>query len=251
METMENIVKFDSRPLLKDPVFISALPGIGNVGKIAGDHFSEILKAEKFASIYSMNYPPQVIPDENNVVKMACNELWYARTPKGQDIIFLRGDYQGNSAEGQFILAEDIMEILLSYGTKQIITLGGYGVGHIIKDRHVFGAVTKIELKEGLEKAGVTFNPGEPKLGIVGAAGIFLGLGQINEIDAFCLMGETSGFFADPGSAICILNVLGKLFNVEDLQLKELEEENSKIEDLTSKATEQQKSSDTDLGYIR
>ena len=73
---MENIVRFDSRPVLKDPIFISALPGIGNVGKIAGDHFSEILKAEKFASIYSMNYPPQVIPDENNVVKMACNELW-------------------------------------------------------------------------------------------------------------------------------------------------------------------------------
>lgn len=247
---MENIVRFDSRPVLKDPIFISALPGIGNVGKIAGDHFSEILKAEKFASIYSMNYPPQVIPDENNVVKMACNELWYARTPAGQDLIILRGDYQGSSAEGQFILAEDIMEILVSYGTKQIITLGGYGVGRIIKDRHVFGAVTRIELKEDLEKAGVTFNPGEPKNGIVGAAGLFLGLGQINGIDAFCLMGETSGFFADPGSAICILNVLGKLFGVEDLQLTALEEENSKIEDLTNKATEQQKSDDTHLGYI-
>lgn len=248
---MENIVKFDTRPVLRDPVFISALPGIGNVGKIAGDHLSDILKAEKFASIYSMNYPPQVIPDENNVVKMACNELWHARTPNGQSLIILRGDYQGSSAEGQFILAEDIMEILVSYGTRQIITLGGYGVGRIVKDRHVFGAVTRIELKEGLEQAGVTFNPGEPKMGIVGAAGLFLGLGQINGIDAFCLMGETSGFFADPGSAICILQVLGKLFGIDDLQLSPLEEENKKIEDLTDKATEEGDSEDIDLGYIR
>ena len=247
---MENIVRFDSRPVLKDPIFISALPGIGNVGKIAGDHFSEVLKAEKFASIYSMNYPPQVIPDENNVVKMACNELWYARTPAGQDLIILRGDYQGSSAEGQFILAEDIMEILVSYGTKQIITLGGYGVGRIIKDRHVFGAVTKIELKEDLEKVGVTFNPGEPKMGIVGAAGLFLGLGQINGIDAFCLMGETSGFFIDHGSSVEILKILGKMFGIEDLELKELEEECRKLDDLTEKATAPEPSQKNDLGYI-
>lgn len=247
---MENIVRFDTKPVLKNPIFISALPGIGNVGKIAGDHLSDILDAKKFASIYSMNYPPQVVPDEDNVVKLACNELWYARTPNDQDLIILRGNYQGNSAEGQFILAEDIMEILVSYGTKQIITLGGYGVGRIIKDRHVFGAVTKIELKDNLEQAGVTFNPGEPKMGIVGAAGLFLGLGQINDIDAFCLMGETSGFFADPGSAICILNVLGKLFGIEDLRLTSLEEENKKIEDLTDKASEQNSSESVDLGYI-
>ena len=108
---MESIVKYDSKPVLKDPILIEALPGIGNVGKVAGDHLAQLLKAERFAVIYSMNFPAQVIPGEDNVIKMACNELWHAKTPSGQDLVFLRGDYQGSTPEGQFILAQDILEI--------------------------------------------------------------------------------------------------------------------------------------------
>ena len=247
---MESIVKYDSKPVLKDPVLIEALPGIGNVGKVAGDHLAQLLNAERFAVIYSMNFPAQVIPGEDNVIKMACNELWYARTPSGQDLVFLRGDYQGSTPEGQFILAQDIMEIMMSYGVSRIITLGGFGTGQIVKERHVFGAVSRIGLKEELEGYGVTFTPGEPRAGIVGAAGLLIGMGQMNGIDSFCLMGETSGFFIDHGSAIEILKVLGKMFGVDDLDLKDLEAESQKLAELTDRAAEQMVEKSNDLGYI-
>ncbi|MCQ2078769.1 MAG: proteasome assembly chaperone family protein [archaeon] len=247
---MESIVKYDSKPLLKNPVFIEALPGIGNVGKIAGDHFATILKAEKFASLYSMNFPPQVIPDENNVIKMASNELWHARTPAGQDIIFIRGDYQGSTPEGQFILAQDIMEILLSYDVSRIITLGGYGTGQMIKEHHVYGAVSKAELKEELSGYGVEFLPGEPKAGIIGAAGLLIGMGQINGIESFCIMGDTSGYFIDHGSSIGLVKVLGKMFGVEELELEGLETEARKLTELTEKATTPEPESKENLSYF-
>jgi len=247
---MESIVRYESKPILHDPVFIEALPGIGNVGKIAGDFLANAFKAVKFASLYSDNFPPQVIPDQNCVVKMACNELWYAKAPDGRDVIFLRGDYQGSTPEGQFLLAEDVMELLLAYNTKLIITLGGYGTGTMIDEPHVYGAMTRRELRPMLEEAGVDFNPGEPQTGIVGAAGVLLGLGQINNVDAVCLMGETSGFFADHKSARAIVLALQKMFKADNLDLKALDEQSQQIEELTAKVKDMTSDEKRDLNYI-
>ncbi len=249
---MESIVKYESKPVLRDPVLIEALPGIGNVGKIAGDFLADTLKAVRFASIYSMNFPPQVTPDQDCVIHMACNELWYAKAPDGTDIVFLKGDCQGSTPEGQFILAQDVMEIMMSYGISKTVTLGGYGTGQMADEPHVYGAVTRKELRDGLEAAGVTFNPGEPQAGIIGAAGLLIGMSQINGIDGFCLMGETSGFFEDHKAASAVVGVLLKIFGIENADMKELEEKSKKIDEFT----EQVKSADSakpklnELGYI-
>ena len=250
---MYAIVKYISKPVMKDPWFIEALPGIGNVGKIAGDHLAQCLGAERFAIVYSENFPPQVVPDRDCVVHMACNELWHAKTPSGRDIIFLRGDYQGSTPEGQFFLALDIMDVLLGFGVERIITLGGFGTGQMSKEEpHVFGAVSRIELKRELEKAGVAFNPGQPSAGIIGAAGALVGLGQMNDIDAFCLMGETSGYFADCRSAIKVLKVLKKLLKLRKLDLKPLETEAKKLDEFIDQAEKQSEAPEErdELSYI-
>ena len=248
---MYSVVKYLSKPVLKDPWLIEALPGIGNVGKLAGDCIADTLDAKCFAVIYSENFPPVVIPDQDCVVHMACNELWYATTPSGRDLIFLRGNYQGSTPEGQFMLAQDVMEIALGFGVEKIITLGGYGTGQMSKDLNVFGAVSRIELKKELEKAGVTFNPGQPAAGIIGAAGALVGLGHLNSIDAYCLMGETSGFFADPRSAVNVVKILKKLLKLRKVNTKELEKEAKKLDELTAQAAEQVKapSKPDDLNY--
>jgi proteasome assembly chaperone (PAC2) family protein len=60
----------------------------------------------------------------------------------------------------------------------------------------------------------VVFQRDEPGGGIVGAAGLILGLGAMRGIDAICLMGETSGYLVDPRSATSVLTVLSNLLNV-------------------------------------
>ena len=89
-----------------------------------------------------------------------------------------------------------------------------------------------------------------PVDGIIGAAGLFLGFAQMNNIDAFCLMGETSGFFVDHGSSIRILEVLGKMFSVEDLSLAELQEKSQQLDVLTEKVNTQEPDNGNDLSHI-
>jgi len=51
---MEKIIfKQYEEPELENPILVSGLPGIGNVGKITADYFIEKLKMKKMADIFS------------------------------------------------------------------------------------------------------------------------------------------------------------------------------------------------------
>ncbi|MDR0309694.1 MAG: proteasome assembly chaperone family protein [Candidatus Methanoplasma sp.] len=246
---MESIVIYDCKPSLKDPVFIECLPGIGNVGKTAGDFFAESLKAKRFAMIYSKHFPSQVLLDDDNIVEMMNNQLWFAKDAGGRDIIFLRGDCQGSTQEGQFDLCREMMDILIGYGVTEVITLGGYGTGTIVDSPRVFGAVTDLKIKKEYKDLGVEFPSGDPSAGIIGASGIFVGLGKLYGIPSVCLMGETSGYFVDYKSAMAVVNVLVNKMKVV-IDLKELRERSEQIDELTAKVREIEGRNKQDLGYI-
>ena len=61
---------------LKDAILLEGLPGVGNVGKLAAMHLIEELKAKKCTEIYSSHFPPQVLIDDDGVVKLVNNELY-------------------------------------------------------------------------------------------------------------------------------------------------------------------------------
>jgi uncharacterized protein (TIGR00162 family) len=235
-EIMEKIfVDFLSEPELKDPILIEGLPGVGNVGKLAAEHLIDKLKAEKFAHIYSRFFPPQVLVGDDGVVRLVSNELYYYKGEKEDqsDLIFLIGDYQGLTPEGQYDLSIKILELAKSYNVKKIFTLGGYGLGRMVEKARVLGAATDEELVKDMKKTGVIFQEGEPGSGIVGASGLLLGIGKLYNIKGVCLMGETSGYFADPKSAQAVLGILTKILNVK-IDYGELESKASQIEKITA-----------------
>ncbi|MCL1979302.1 MAG: proteasome assembly chaperone family protein [Methanomassiliicoccaceae archaeon] len=244
----KTIVIYDSRPSLKDPLFIECLPGIGNVGKTAGDFIADSLNAERFATIYSEHFPPQVLLDDDNIVELANNQLWYVKDVGGRDIIFLRGDCQGSTQEGQFELCVEILNIVMGYGISGIITLGGYGTGQMVDVPRIFGAVTDLKIKKEYKGYGVEFPPGDPAAGIIGASGVFVGLGKVHGIPSICIMGETSGYFVDHKSAMAMVGVLMKKLDVE-LDLTDLQDKSEKIDELTAKVKEID-GRNQDLGYI-
>ncbi|MDR3206270.1 MAG: PAC2 family protein [Candidatus Methanoplasma sp.] len=247
---MASIVAYDKKPKLTSPAFIECLPGIGNVGKLAGDFFAEALNAKRFAVILSEHFPAQVLPDADCVVSMASNELWHANA-NGRDVIFLRGECQGSTSEGQFRLCTEIMDIIMDYDVSEIITLGGYGTGMMTDDPRVLGAVSDKKFKSQFSKIGVEFSPGEPQAGIVGASGVLLGLGKMYGIPSICLMGETSGYFLDHKSAMAVVRVLMKRFGA-DVDLTNLQEMSEHIDALTAKVKEFEDSPPAeDLNYIR
>ena len=88
-------------------------------------------------------------------------------------------------------------------------------MGNFVVEPRVLGDVSRAEQRPLSEAAGVTFQRVEPGGGgIIGAAGLLLGLGSLRNIDAVCLMGETSGYLVDPRSATSVLALLSHLLNI-------------------------------------
>ncbi len=198
---------------LKDPVLIEGLPGVGHVGAMAAEYLVEQLKAEKVLSIYSDQLPGQVMIKEGGVVKLVSHDLYLYRG-ESRDLIFLLGEFQANTPEGQYWMTRSVLELVLPWGVSQVITLGGYGRGVQVEKPRVFGAATDPELVEEFSKYGVYFSDSEPEGGIIGASGLLLGLGKLYGIKGVCLMGETSGVFKDPKAARELIKVLDKKFSL-------------------------------------
>jgi uncharacterized protein (TIGR00162 family) len=249
---MEKImIKSYEEPELNSPIFVVGLPGIGNVGKITTDYFIDKLKMKKMADIYSEFLPPQVFIN-NNVIHLVRESLYYKKTGKKNDLIFLTGDFQGTTQEGQYELSYRILELLKKYDVFRVYTLGGYSVGKIVENPRVLGAVTDKKMVKSLERSGVVFPDGEPSGGIVGSAGLILGMGmEMFSIPGACFMGETSGYFADPKSAREIIVVLSKILRSK-INLKDIDEKTKQLEDITDKMRQeaQNKTSKDDLGYF-
>ncbi len=251
----EIIINKFKEPKIKDVILIEGLPGVGNVGKLAAEHLIDELKAEKFAEIYSRFFPPQVLVDDDGVVKLVNNELFYIEQNKKikNDLLFLIGDYQGLTPEGQYNLSARVLELAKNYGVKLIITLGGYGLGRMVDKPRVLGAVSNPNLIKEMKDHGVIFQRGEPGSGIVGASGLLLGLGKIDKIDGVCLMGETSGYFADPKSAQEVLKILTKILEIQ-IDFSELEQKAKQIDKITSQIRDieppKTKKSEEELHYI-
>ena len=200
---------------LDNPIFIEALPGLGHVGKLAADHMIDELNATKFAEIYSPSFPPQVLIKEDGIIDNMLNELYYLKDvgEDNLDLIILVGNTQALSPEGQYLVCQDILEFVKGYGISSIVTMGGMSIPQPVENPNVYGAATNEANVELLKEAdiGIRSNDG----GIVGASGLFLGLGVRQGIEGICLMGETPGYFIDAESAEAILKKLSLLLNFE------------------------------------
>ena len=200
---------------LDNPIFIEALPGLGHVGKLAADHMIDELNATKFAEIYSPSFPPQVLIKEDGIIDNMLNELYYLKDvgEDNLDLIILLGNTQALSPEGQYLVCQDILEFVKGYGISSIVTMGGMAIPQPVENPNVYGAATNEANVELLKEAeiGIRSNDG----GIVGASGLFLGLGVRQGIEGICLMGETPGYFIDAESAEAILKKLSLLLNFE------------------------------------
>jgi uncharacterized protein (TIGR00162 family) len=224
-----------SKPKLKNPILIEGLPGVGNVGKLAADHLVDELKAVKFINIFSNYFPPQVLVGDDGIIRLVRQEVYYVKkkSPKHHDLIILVGDYQGMSSEGQYALSDKSLDIVRDYNVQRMYTLGGYGVGRMVEKPRVLGAATDAELVEEMKSYGVVFPKGEPGSGIIGASGLLLGLGKLCNIPGVCLMGETSGYFADPKSAEAVLEILMKILSMK-ISYTKLEKKAAQIDKITA-----------------
>jgi uncharacterized protein (TIGR00162 family) len=244
----------EKKPKLKEPVLIEGLPGIGNVGKLAVEHLVDKTGAKKFAELHCKDFPPQVFINTDGTIELVNNEFFFRKAKKKgeRDIIFITGDYQGLSSQGQYELVEKILDIAEEFDVKELYTLGGYGLGHEIQKPKVLCATTHKELVKTMKKHGAVFKKNEPGGGIVGASGLLLGLGKLRGLKGTCFMGETPGYLVDPKSAKSVLKILMKILKI-DIKLDELEKKAKEIEHIAHQLKEMEglsKEKTEELKYI-
>lgn len=228
-----------AKPKVKAPIFVEGLPGIGHVGKLAAQHIVESSKATKWLTIHSSDFPPQVTVGDDGVIKLLKAELWTIAGAADQTpLVVMTGDAQPLTSQGQNELVEAVLDRLEPLGCKEIYTLGGYGTGSRVTNPEVLAAATDKGTVARLKKSGLRL-PGEdsPGGGIIGASGLFLGLGALRGMKGACLMGETNGYLVDPKAARAVLAalgaVLGRTFDTANLEdsAKELDRITSQLSD--------------------
>lgn len=236
----ETFIKMIKKVDLKDPIFIEALPGLGHVGKLVAEHIIHELGAKKFAELYSPSFPPQIFVDEDGIVEPMKNEFYYLKNQgeDGRDFIFLGGNTQGLSPEGQYEICGYILDFVENYGVKEMYTLGGLGTGQPIEKPKVYGVATNKELAEMLQDHGITLRSADG--GIIGASGLILGLGISRGMNGVCLMGETPGYFIDADASKAVLTALLKMIKL-DVDVAKLEERAEETRKMISKAQQMER----------
>ncbi|MEM5778680.1 MAG: proteasome assembly chaperone family protein [Candidatus Aenigmatarchaeota archaeon] len=241
----ETKIIIEEKPKLKNPICIVGLPGIGNIGRIAIGYMVHILKAKKFAELYSPYFFPFVMI-HNNMVHTLKNEFYYLKT-KEHDLILLIGDCQTYDPKGHYEVVGKILEFLKELGCKFIITVGGFGTGKVFEKPTVFGSVNDPSLLKEYKNYGINFDVSGQIGTIVGASGLLVGLSKLYGMKGLVLLGETTGFpiMTDPTAAEAVLEILEKILKIKidltklDERVKAMHDFIKKLEDIQRQAIEQ------------
>lgn len=231
----ETYVKETLKTELKNPVLIEGLPGMGMVGRIAARFLIKQLEAKRFAELYSPHFPYYVLVNKKGSIRLLRAEFFFWKSPgEERDLVFLIGDSQAQTIEGQYEVTGAILGFAVKLGVKTIITIGGYRKEAEEAPKVVAVSTSPGLLKKALQASAVASPAGNP---IVGTAGLLLGLAKFKKIDALCLLGETRGYLADPVAAKSVLEVLQKMLRLE-VDLKELDAQIEKSKEIVARMHE-------------
>jgi uncharacterized protein (TIGR00162 family) len=209
---LKTIIKENNEITTEDPILIEGLPGLGMVGKIATRYLIKTLDATKFAILHSPHFPYYVIVNKKGNTRLLHGEFRYWKNPQGNDLILFTGDSQAQTIEGQYEIAEAVINFAQKHNVQTIITLGGYRKEASETPKVVTTATDSETLKIALQ-AGASISPsGNP---IVGTAGLLVGMAEFKKISALCLLAETRGYLPDPKAAKSLLMTLQKILRIE------------------------------------
>ncbi|MDP2717768.1 MAG: PAC2 family protein [Candidatus Micrarchaeota archaeon] len=203
-----SFVRVRSKPKLKKPILVAGLPGIGFVSKMAVDHLVRLLKAEHFATLYSPHFPNQVLALRSGRLRPFTMKLYYKKL-KGRDMVFLRGDLQPLTVEGQYEVSSAILSFFKSLGGSMVLAMAGYAVPRKQKQPVIYAFSTSKILLETLRKNGA--HATDVIVPVVGMAGLLPALARVFGLSGACLLVETAGENVDAEGAKSLVGFLGKL----------------------------------------
>lgn len=254
---METQVRYSQQPQLNKPVMVCGLPGIGSVAWLAVSHLLKELKAELFAEVFSPMFSPKVWLTDEGLVQLMKGEFhFWKNNGVGSDLLMFSANEQPYSPEGQYELAEVVLELAQKSGVQRVITMGGMATDRFNEQPKVFVGATDVQQVKELEGYGAVKLAGGA---ITGTNGLIFGLAKPRKIPAICLLAETPGYLTlDANAAKTALQLVSKLLNISidvsplEKQAKENVDAVKRAKDLSRGAfpPESKKGGEKELSYV-
>ncbi|MGZ5501030.1 MAG: PAC2 family protein [Nitrososphaeraceae archaeon] len=163
-------------------------------------------------SAASPSPPPQSTVSLNPTTTTVSSPL------SSQDLILLTGDSQPVVPGSEYVLSEQILDLITKFKISNIYSLASYVTGTFVNDPKIYGTATNPEMIKSFRSFNIsTLDNGN----ITGMNGLILGLGKLRGIEGICLLGETSGYVIDAKASKNLLeilnNVLGININMDEM----------------------------------
>ena len=225
---MRKSIKILKKPKLKNPFFIAAWPGMGEVALKAAMFLKNKLKAEEFALFESGNFfQPQGIDIRDQIIttaKLPQGKFYFYKNKllKNDLIIFISESQP--LLEKSYDYAKQIVSFIKELKVRMIFTFAALPspIEHT-KNPGVWAVATHKDLLEKLKKLPLQFMPTGQ---ISGLNGLILGVAKESGIPGICLLGEIPFYtiqIENPLSSLAVLDILEKIINVK-IEHRELKE---------------------------
>lgn len=254
---MQTEVRYYQEPQLNKPIMICGLPGIGSVAWLAVNHLQKELNAELFAEVFSPMFSPKVWLTDDGIVKLMKGEFYFWKNKAAApDLLLFTANEQPYSPEGQYELADIILQVANKFQVARVITMGGMATDKFTEEPKVYVGATDAELVKELEGHGAVKLAGGA---ITGSNGLIFGLAKPRNLPAICLLAETPGYLSlDANAAKAALRLSMQLLHTSvdltalDKQAKENNDAVQRAKDM-SRGTfphEGKKGGDKELHYV-
>jgi len=253
---MRTEINYHTQPQLDNAVMVCGLPGIGSVAWLAVNHLQKELRATLFAEVHSPTFSPKVWLTEEGTVRLMKGEFYSWKNPGGgRDLILFSANEQPYSPEGQYDLAETVLDLAEKLQVREVITMGGMATDTFTDHPKVYCGGTNVELVKELEEIGAVKLAGGA---ITGTNGLIFGLAKLRRILAICLLAETPGYLSlDANAAKAALQLMSRMLSIP-LDYAELDKQAKENSDAVHKARDVPrtplsrgtKKGDRDLTYV-
>ncbi len=175
-------------------VYIEALPGVGNVGKIIVDALIEEHESECIAWIMHPDFPPHSTM-KDGLLRPPRIEIHQVLLPMGLPVIVLTGDSQPLTPTGQYEVADKILNMLDDADSELLLILVGLQAD--VEDRSIHLVCSDADTRDAFAERGVTASTTAPEAGMIGMAGLLAGMAPLRSVPAACAVAETLGSTVD------------------------------------------------------
>ena len=195
--------------IVKNSLYYVKNNNINKTSKKNRKEIKDISNVQEVQLNQSINGPPQ----SNDSLKPTTSD-----TLSSNDLILLTGDSQPVVPGAEYLLSEQILDLITKFKISNIYSLASYVTGTFVHDPKIYGTATNPEMVKSFRSFNIsTLDNGN----ITGMNGLILGLGKLRGIEGICLLGETSGYVIDAKASKNLLeilnNVLGIHINMDEM----------------------------------